>query len=76
MVQNTFAETRKRFMNKGTRYLLAFVVCVAIFALWVVFQVFIAKGVLVGVIFCSAMVGAWKAIVGSNKKEDNGKTQE
>ena len=56
--------------------MLAFVVCVAIFALWVVFQVFIAKGVLVGVIFCSAMVGAWKAIVGSNKKEDNGKTQE
>lgn len=63
-------------MKNGTRYLLAFVTCFAIFALWVLFQVFVAEGVLVGVIFCSAIFGAWKAIVGSNQKEDNEKTEE
>ena len=62
-------------MNKGTRYLLAFITCAAIFALWILFQLFVAKGILVGVIFCSALFGAWKAIVGSNK-EDNGKSEE
>ena len=61
-------------MNKGTRYLLAIIACVAIFALWVIFQMFVAKGVLIGIIFCSAMVGTWKAIVGT-KRENDGKTQ-
>lgn len=55
-------------MNKGTRYLVAIITCIAIFALWVVFQLFVAKGVLVGVIFCSAMVAAWKGIVGTKKQ--------
>lgn len=55
-------------MNKGARYLVAIITCIAIFALWVVFQLFVAKGVLVGVIFCSAMVAAWKGIVGTKKQ--------
>lgn len=62
-------------MNKGTRYLLAFIACTAIFALWVIFQMYVAKGILIGIIFCSAIVGTWKAIVGSNKK-DNGKPEQ
>ena len=57
-------------MNKATRYLLAFIECADIFALWVIFQMFVAKGILIGIIFCSAMVGAWKAIVGSNSKDN------
>lgn len=57
-------------MNKATRYLLAFIACAAIFALWIIFQMFVAKGILIGVIFCSAMVGTWKAIVGSNRKDN------
>lgn len=61
-------------MNKGTRYLLAIMACIAIFVLWVIFQMFVAKGVLIGIIFCSAMVGTWKAIVGT-KRENDGKTQ-
>ena len=61
-------------MNKGTRYLLAIIACVAIFALWVIFQMFVAKGVLIGIIFCSTMVGTWKAIIGT-KRENDGKTQ-
>ena len=55
-------------MKKGTRYLLAFVVCAAIFALWIVFQMYVAKGVIVGVIFCSAIFGAWKAITAGGKE--------
>lgn len=62
-------------MKKGTRYLVAFIACSAIFALWVTFQLYVAKGVLIGVIFCSAIFGTWKAIVGSNK-HDNGKPEE
>ena len=50
-------------MKKGTRYLLALTACIGIFALWVVFQMYVAKGTLVGVLFCGAMFGAWKAIV-------------
>lgn len=54
-------------MNK---YLLAFLACLGIFILWVLFQVLVAKGVLVGILFCSAMVGAWKMIVKSDDKKD------
>lgn len=59
-------------MKKGTRYLLALAVCIGIFALWVVFQMYVAKGTLVGVLFCGAMFGAWKAIVrgGETDAED------
>lgn len=53
-------------MNKGTRYIWAIIACIAIFALWVVFQMCVAKGVLIGVIFCGAMVGTWKPIVGTD----------
>ena len=62
-------------MNKGIRYLLAFIACAAIFALWVIFQVYVANGILIGIVFCAAMVGVWKAIVKSNG-EDNGKSEE
>lgn len=62
-------------MNKGTRYLVAIIACMAIFALWIVFQMYVAKGMLVAVIFCSAMLGTWKAIVGT-KKENDGETKE
>ena len=62
-------------MNKGTRYLVAIIACMAIFALWIVFQMCVAKGMLVAVIFCSAMVGTWKEIVGT-KKENDGETTE
>ena len=55
-------------MKKGTRYLLAFAVCAAIFALWIVFQMYVAKGVIVGVIFCGAIFGAWKAIIAGGKE--------
>lgn len=49
-------------MSKGKRYLLALLACMAIFALWVIFQVFVAQGTLIGIIFCGAMVATWKAI--------------
>lgn len=55
-------------MKKGTRYLLAFAVCAALFALWIVFQMYVAKGVIVGVIFCSAIFGVWKAITAGGKE--------
>lgn len=54
-------------MSKVTRYLLAILACAAIFALWVIFQLFVAKGVLIGVIFCGAMVATWKAITKSSR---------
>ena len=59
-------------MDKNTRYLVAIIVCVGIFALWIVFQAFVAKGTLVAVIFCGAIVCAWKAItgMGDNAKKD------
>ena len=50
-------------MSKLKRYLLAFLACAAIFALWVIFQMYVAKGTLVGVLFCGAMVAIWKVIV-------------
>ena len=50
-------------MKKATRYLLALAVCIGIFALWVLCQMYVAKGILIGVLFCGAMFGAWKAIV-------------
>jgi len=52
-------------MNK---YLMAFLACFGIFILWVLFQVFVAKGIIVAIIFCSAMVGVWRMIV--NKSDD------
>lgn len=55
-------------MKKGTRYLLAIVACFAIFVLYVICQMVIAKGMLVTVLFMGAMAAAWKAIVG-NKRE-------
>lgn len=54
-------------MSKGIRYLLAFLACATIFALWIIFQMFVAKGMLIGVIFCGAMVATWKAITKSSK---------
>ena len=54
-------------MSKGIRYLLAFLACAAILALWIIFQMFVAKGMLIGVIFCGAMVATWKAITKSSK---------
>lgn len=54
-------------MSKVTRYLLAFLACAAIFALWIIFQMFVAKGMLVAVVFCGAMVATWKAITKSSK---------
>jgi len=53
------------------KYLMAFLVCFAIFVLWILFQVFVAKGVLVGVLFCLAMFGAWKMIVKRDDKKAN-----
>ena len=50
-------------MKKSTRYLLALVVCAGIFTLWVLCQMYVAKGTFIGVLFCGAMFGAWKAIV-------------
>ena len=50
-------------MKKATRYLLALVVCVGIFSLWILCQMYVAKGTFIGVLFCGAMFGAWKAIV-------------
>ena len=50
-------------MSKLKRYLLAFLACSAIFALWVIFQMYVAKGTLVAVLFCGAMVAVWKLIV-------------
>ena len=56
-------------MKKGTRYLLAVVACFAIFVLYVICQMVIAKGMLVTVLFMGAMAAAWKAIVGAKKEE-------
>ena len=56
-------------MKKSTRYLLAVVACFAIFVLYVICQMVIAKGMLVTVLFMGAMAAAWKAIVGSKKGE-------
>lgn len=50
-------------MKKVYRYLLALAVCAVIFVLWILCQMYVAKGTLVGVIFCTAMFGAWSAIV-------------
>lgn len=63
-------------MKKGTRYLLALAACIGIFVLWVVFQMYVAKGTLVGVLFCGAMFGAWKAIVHGGENATDDKTQE
>lgn len=57
-------------MNKGIRYLLAFIAGAVTFALGVIFQMYVSKGILISVIFCSAMVGAWKGIVGSKRKDN------
>lgn len=56
-------------MKKGTRYLLAVVACFAIFVLYVICQMVIAKGMLVTVLFMGAMAVAWKAIVGTKNGE-------
>ena len=56
-------------MKKATRYLLALAICIGIFAIWIVFQMYVAKGTLVGVLFCGAMIGAWKAIVNGGEKD-------
>ena len=55
-------------MSKASRIFLALIVCIVIFALWIVFQMYVAKGFLVGILFCSAMFGAWKAIVNGGEK--------
>jgi predicted membrane protein len=60
-------------MNK---YLMAFLACLGIFILLVLFQVFVAKGILVGILFYSAMVGAWKGIVRSNDKKNQQEKEE
>ena len=63
-------------MKKGYRYLIAFVACALIFALWVVFQMCIARGMLVAVLFCGAMVGTWKAIVSGSMFAKEGEDSE
>lgn len=63
-------------MKKATRYILALAVCIGIFALWIVFQMYVAKGTLVGVLFCCAMFGTWKAIVYGGGKDKNSHTDE
>ena len=63
-------------MKKGYRYLIAFVACALIFALWVVFQMCIARGMLVAVLFCGAMVGTWKAIVSGSIFAKDGEDSE
>lgn len=59
-------------MKKASRYLLALAVCVLIFILWVIFQMYVANGVLVGVLFCGAMFGAWKAVVNGGEHTEEG----
>ena len=54
-------------MTKTTRIFFALAVCIGIFALWVVVQMYVARGALVGFLFCGAMYGAWKAIVHSDE---------
>ena len=56
-------------MKKATRYLLALAVCIGIFILWVLCQMYVAKGTLIGVLFCGAMFGAWKAIVRGDEQQ-------
>ena len=56
--------------------ILALAVCIGIFALWVIFQMYVAKGILVGIIFCSAMVGAWKTIVNGDETPTKEQTEE
>lgn len=63
-------------MKKATRYLLALAVCIGIFALWIVFQMYVAKGTLVGVLFCGAMFGAWKAIVNAGERDKDSQEDE
>ena len=55
-------------MKKATRYLLALATCVGLFVLWVLCQMYVAKGTLIGVLFCGAMFGVWKAIVRSDEQ--------
>lgn len=62
-------------MNKGTRYLLAFIACALIFIVYIIFQEEVAKGMLVSVFFVGAMIATWKAIVGT-KKDKDGETKE
>ena len=61
-------------MKKATRYLLALAVCIGIFALWVLCQMYVAKGTLIGVLFCGAMFGAWKAIVSGGEPTSEDRT--
>ena len=63
-------------MSKVSRVILALIASIAIFALWVVFQMYVAKGFLVGILFCSAMIGSWKAIVHADNKTADGQSQE
>ena len=55
------------------RYFLAFLVCLGIFILWVIVQVNVKTGMVVNVLFMTAIVGAWRTIVrnsGNNNEKE------
>ena len=63
-------------MKKGSRYGLALLACLGIFAIWILIQVFAGGGVILAILFCSAMVGAWKGIVGKGEQSEEPKSAE
>ena len=56
-------------MAKGKNYGTAFIVCFIIFVIWQVVQMAV-KGLLVNIIFCMAIFGAWRGIVNSDSGEE------
>lgn len=56
-------------MAKGKNYGTAFIVCFVIFVIWQVVQMAV-KGLLVNIIFCMAIFGAWRGIVNSDSGEE------
>jgi len=52
------------------KYLMAFLACLGIFILWVLCQLYLAKGILVGIIFFSAMGITWQLIVNKGAKKE------
>ncbi|MDR1543189.1 MAG: hypothetical protein LBS50_02010 [Prevotellaceae bacterium] len=65
-------------MNKTTSYFVAFLACIAIFALWVIVQVVFdlavsesLAGHIVGAITLSVIVFVWKLITNLGRKNEN-----
>lgn len=50
-------------------------VCLVIFVIWQVVQTAV-RGLLVNIIFCMAIFGAWKGIVNSGADEEESEAQE